>query len=419
MAHDVLPEGVGAGAPEPARLTRDWPLWLLLALDWAVAAWSLPRLPDPTPLHWNLHGTVDRWGSPAEAAFLLPVCAVAGYLIALGLSALQGRGREASRTPGEAVRQTRWILVTAVSGIHLALLMSLVQGGTGSPRWLFLPLALLLMFVGNLLPRVEPGLRPSAPPEVREAWRGTYRAAGRFLVGAGLVQACTFWLPPAVFAGVLAGSLLLAVFAPFVLLSSRLRHLRTQASEPPAQEGHAAGPLLSPHDGAAFAGLAGLLLLQRILGPDAIGAPLRWVIPGLLAAWAVLLADAARPTPQEVRRTANLLRGWLILGLATGTACLGLPFGRPAVPILTALVAVHLFPGLAQAHARHTAPEAARDQWGEGPMLWDADDPRVIVPKGLGLGWSYNFARGAAWVLLLGMLGLVGLAVVQSVAAGA
>ncbi len=419
MAHDVLPEGVGAGAPEPTRLIRDWPLWLLLALDWVVAAWSLPRLPDPTPLHWNLHGRVDQWGSPSEAAFLLPACAVAVYLIALGLSVLQGRGQAASRTPGEAMRQARWILVTACSGMHLALILGLVQGETGSPRWIFLLLALLLMLLGNLLPRVEPGVRPSAPAEARDAWRAAYRTAGRLLVGAGLLQACTFWLSPAVFTGILTGSLLLAFLAPLVVLSSRLHRIRTQAPEAPAGEAGTAGPLLSPHDGVAFAGLAGLLLLQRILGPDAVPAPLRWAIPGLLAAWAILLADAARPAPEEVRRTANLIRGWLILGLAAGTACLRLQAGGPVLPLVMALGCLHLFPGLAQARARRTASDAARRQWGEGPMPWDPNDPRVIVPKGLGLGWSYNFARAATWVLLLGTLGLVALVVVQRGAAGA
>ncbi|HEX9081314.1 MAG TPA: DUF1648 domain-containing protein, partial [Holophagaceae bacterium] len=297
MAHDVLPEG--SGTPEPTRLTRDWPLWLLIALDWGVAAWSLPRLPVPTPLHWNLRGTVDRWGSPVEAAFLFPSIGLGVYLAALGMATF--RRRTGNSAPSGMDRSVRWILVAFISGVHLALLMGLVRGDSETPRWLFLLLALLLMLLGNLLPRVEPGLRPSAPPETREIWRNAYRVSGRLLVGAGLLQACTFWLPPTVFAAILAGSTLLALLAPLLALPTQFRRIHAGTFTLQAGEEGPAGPLLSPHDGAAFAGLAGLLLLHRFLGPGAVAAPLRWAIAGLLAAWAVLLADAARPAPQEVR----------------------------------------------------------------------------------------------------------------------
>jgi len=30
--------------------------------------------------------------------------------------------------------------------------------------------------------------------------------------------------------------------------------------------------------------------------------------------------------------------------------------------------------------------------------LWDADNPKVLVPHGFGVGWSVNFARLAAFV---------------------
>ncbi|XXF75357.1 DUF5808 domain-containing protein [Myxococcaceae bacterium GXIMD 01537] len=41
---------------------------------------------------------------------------------------------------------------------------------------------------------------------------------------------------------------------------------------------------------------------------------------------------------------------------------------------------------------------------GYGPILYrNPDDPRLIVPKLVGIGWTFNFAHRYAW-LLLGLL---------------
>ncbi|HXC15977.1 MAG TPA: DUF5808 domain-containing protein [Holophagaceae bacterium] len=38
-------------------------------------------------------------------------------------------------------------------------------------------------------------------------------------------------------------------------------------------------------------------------------------------------------------------------------------------------------------------------RWG-GTVYWNADDARIWVPKRLGLGWTLNFGRPAAWLML-------------------
>jgi uncharacterized membrane protein len=48
------------------------------------------------------------------------------------------------------------------------------------------------------------------------------------------------------------------------------------------------------------------------------------------------------------------------------------------------------------------------------------DDPRLIVPKRLGIGWTFNFAKPSAWfilaLLLLGPLALVAVIMLQGAA---
>jgi uncharacterized membrane protein len=52
------------------------------------------------------------------------------------------------------------------------------------------------------------------------------------------------------------------------------------------------------------------------------------------------------------------------------------------------------------ARALGQAPPSRHYRW--GVFYANADDPRLWVPKRLGLGWTLNFARpAAAWVVLL------------------
>ncbi|HYH98676.1 DUF5808 domain-containing protein, partial [Hyalangium sp.] len=108
----------------------------------------------------------------------------------------------------------------------------------------------------------------------------------------------------------------------------------------------------------------------------ASGNLVRWVSiaeVGIFAAIAVLLPS---PTPPSPRVFMGMCLGALVLALGAG--------GR----------------GLAVA-ARQGAAEGEPLPKGYGPFLYrNPDDPRLIVPKLVGIGWTLNFARPAAWILL-------------------
>ena len=46
-------------------------LWSAITLIYALVSYS--KANGPVPLHWNLSGEADRWGSPAET-LILPIC---------------------------------------------------------------------------------------------------------------------------------------------------------------------------------------------------------------------------------------------------------------------------------------------------------------------------------------------------------
>jgi uncharacterized membrane protein len=89
---------------------------------------------------------------------------------------------------------------------------------------------------------------------------------------------------------------------------------------------------------------------------------------------------------------------WLIalLGFPAAFA----PLWGPT-PVLIGAVVMVLVVGIQTVRASRLAPSPGR----KGGLVYaNAADPRLIVPKTNGLGWTFNFAKPSAWVLLVLLL---------------
>ena len=202
-------------------------------------------------------------------------------------------------------------------------------------------------------------------------------------------------------------------------------------------------PLFSAWDGLALAGLLALAAWHEHLRPllpdrvpvhfDALGrangwapkAELPWILFGVpLLVWAILLAvdGASRLVPREARGpgfSGKPLRGLLVFGLfLLMGACLAVPqYGPRALFAGLGALAACVVAGvallvrdsaraLAELRSRAAGPGRAQDpgNYRFGLFYSNPDDPRLWVEKRVGIGWTLNFARPAAFLVLLLML---------------
>lgn len=147
--------------------------------------------------------------------------------------------------------------------------------------------------------------------------------------------------------------------------------------------------------------------------------PVALAFPVLLLGGILLLLDGivaggARVGPPENAEAVGRLLApirWVV-GLM-GTPAAFAPLWGPT-PILIGAGAMVLVVLVQIARSPRIAP--ASDQGWRGGLLYaDPADPRLVVPKRSGLGWTFNFARPVAWVLLVLIL-LLPLALVGLVA---
>lgn len=62
----------------------DWLARAVIVAMFAVAAWAWPSAPAQIPIHWNIAGQINGYGSKFTGLLLMPIVALAGYaLIAL------------------------------------------------------------------------------------------------------------------------------------------------------------------------------------------------------------------------------------------------------------------------------------------------------------------------------------------------
>ncbi len=185
--------------------------WLeaaLLVAPFLVIAAFWNKLPARLPVHWNLHGEVDRWASskPIEI-FILPLIAVGVVVLLRVVPRLDPKlraGQQNERTPAvlQILRLTLAAFFDLIFFIQIATALNYTTAGGRAIIWgALVLLAIMGNYLGNLRPNYFIGIRTPWTLESAETWRATHRLGGRLIFfGALLLLAAEFFLSQSAFA---------------------------------------------------------------------------------------------------------------------------------------------------------------------------------------------------------------------------
>lgn len=142
--------------------------------------------------------------------------------------------------------------------------------------------------------------------------------------------------------------------------------------------------------------------------------------------WGLLRWKSLSDDPEERRRQAAQLRLTALVCLAVeylmapiyavaGLAPLAQSPGQARWLVATILVGtvvgsllllawIILYLGREWKKLRAEMDEEEAEHWTAGIFYHDRDDPRLVVPKRLGVGYTFNFGRPAAWISLFLLL---------------
>lgn len=168
------------------------PQLAMLVLMAAASAWAWPLAPDEVPIHWNLQGEVDGYGSKALGLMLTPAIAAALYLLLLFIPLIDpGRlNLENSAKPYGAIRLATMVFLTA---LHIVCVRAALGAQVSMNLFMGFAMAALFMVLGNYLGKLRPnwfaGIRTPWTLSSPRSWTKTHRLAGPVFMLMGLGMA--------------------------------------------------------------------------------------------------------------------------------------------------------------------------------------------------------------------------------------
>jgi len=210
---------------------RKWIAPLIVVASVIITAAVFPRLPATIPTHWNIAGDVDGYSSRAWGAWALPVLLVVLWGMLKWLPAIDPRGDNYARFMG-AFEGIIVLVMLFVFGSQMVILASSLGQPVSVDRLAPIGIGLLLMGVGNLLPRAKPnwfvGIRTPWTLSSDRVWERTHRVGGYFLVAGGALIVIAGIAVPALAFGTMIT--VCAVSAVFLLLYSYIAWRQERAN---------------------------------------------------------------------------------------------------------------------------------------------------------------------------------------------
>lgn len=181
--------------------------WLTTALSAAAAAVSMRFLPDSVPMHYDIQGNADRFGSKYEL-FIFPGMMVLLGVIAAVLAGVYNKKAGGSSTEKEMAEARVNGRVLSVTMAVVGLVLLAVQAGTTvsafeystgtaarMPDWFSSvvcgAIGLLLVILGNIMPKAKRnsflGVRTRWSMKNDRTWQASNRFGGVASVLCGLV----------------------------------------------------------------------------------------------------------------------------------------------------------------------------------------------------------------------------------------
>lgn len=168
---------------------KELPILGFVLLPFVYLAYLWNSLPEKVPIHWNLKGEIDDWGSKLSLiglVFLLPVLT---YVLMLAIPKIDPKKR--IEFMGGKYYQIKLVLVCFMSVLALFIIHSSKSQTLSSPSIVFVLIGLLFMALGNYFKVIKQnyflGIKTPWTLESEEVWKLTHILAGKLWIVGGLL----------------------------------------------------------------------------------------------------------------------------------------------------------------------------------------------------------------------------------------
>jgi uncharacterized membrane protein len=165
-----------------------------IAVGFVITAWFYGDLPDPMPTHFGADGKPDNYTALPWGAFIMPLAAIATWLLALLLPVISPKefSMERFRPAFEIVMLS---IVSFLTVTQYILLRSAIDPQFDPSTWIQVLLGVLFLVLANYMTKTEPnfffGIRTPWTLASKEVWFRTHRQAGYGFAAVGILTLLT------------------------------------------------------------------------------------------------------------------------------------------------------------------------------------------------------------------------------------
>lgn len=210
-------------------------IWLIAIAPAIYLALIWKSIPDTVPLHFDLQGNVDRYGSKHELLYLiigLTIMIVVVYFLISNIYKIDPK-RYAMQNK-ERMQRIAFYVSAYLAAVFIMVIYASVHNNSGFVmKFVFIAMGLLFALLGNNMYNIKPnyfaGIRLPWTLENEENWRRTHQFAGRLWFFGGLAFAVLVLLLSDKLASYLGAALLAVLIIIPVVYSYKL--YRTQSKK--------------------------------------------------------------------------------------------------------------------------------------------------------------------------------------------
>jgi len=189
-------------------------IWLIIPIPAIYLALLWKNIPETVPMHFDLQGNIDRYGTKQELLYLiigLTILTTVVYLLVTNIYKIDPKKYAAQNK--ERMHRIAFYVAAYLSAIFVMLIYTVVHNNAGlMMKFVFIAMGLLLALLGNNMHNIKPnyfaGIRLPWTLENEENWRKTHQFAGRLWFFGGLIFAVLVFLLNDKWAGYIGAALL-------------------------------------------------------------------------------------------------------------------------------------------------------------------------------------------------------------------
>ncbi len=188
----------------------------VVAIPFILLAWIWPSLPEIVPIHWNISGEIDGYGSKSNLIIVPILLPLLTYLIMTLLPTIDPKKKV--QTNSTKYQNLRLLLIGAMSILSCVIIYAALSNTDGQLKQptVFFILGLTLIILGNYIPTVKQnyfiGIRTPWSLKNEDNWTKTNQLGGKLFFATGILVV--------IFSLLLEGSKLITLTTVLVIASA-------------------------------------------------------------------------------------------------------------------------------------------------------------------------------------------------------